>query len=149
MFTRLKNPTIIFLWSLLFACQQTNAAEIKFSDDKGRHESLATAQVLLMTGCEGKLSLSEKRRRQLLTTADHEKLQTCTDNASTDIAGNIQAAMASGQLQQSRIINQTLHEAVLFAKRWNAPLSAMQTETILEQARVVAIRIYPFPARVK
>jgi hypothetical protein len=118
---------------------------IKYSDDPQRHAELATAQVILATGCEGRLGLRQKSHRGALTDSDRKNIQACCDNASTDILASVQSDLASGKLDKSRLITQVIHESVLFAKAGWTPLKSIPTETIIAQARLQAARLYPFP----
>jgi hypothetical protein len=148
----MKNTILIFcIVSAVTASQVALASEttIKFSNNRQRHTELATAQVILATGCEGRLGLREKSHQGKLTGSDRRSIQVCTDNASTDIFAGVQSDLASGKIDQSRLTLQVIHESVLFAKAGWAPLRPIPTEKIIAQARLQANRLYPFPGSSK
>lgn len=117
---------------------------INLGIDKKSHEMFIAAQEIITLGCLGKLEVSLNSSGEY-NAVTMSKIQSCADNASTDIAADILSDYEQGEIAKERIPNFFLSYAVIFAKKYSSQARSIKTEDLIYEATKQGRKHYPYP----
>lgn len=128
---------------LLFTMISFSASSNNLSADKDFHEQLVAIQSILTLGCVGKLNIPLNEQTKYNAT-NLDRLSSCVDNASTDIASDIAVNIDKGTLTPLQIPNFFMHNAVIFSKRYSSEARDYSTEKLIRESIEEGKKRHPY-----